>query len=417
MWKYQCKRHLLLVLGGMLVGVVLFHDVSVAALAHVMESFKDYPEVIGYLKADYMPYIASLLYGGGMVNAFLLIYYLMQRYNAMLLLLALLILNPLMDAAFYIGVIGLFPCIAVCIYGILTMPNHGKHKAFEKNQVNTVTEIERVYRLHHTYREEYEAMAKKVWLTNLAVSAIYALGVFGMVMIILYVEEFSIMLIAVVLYTFILFGMIRKRNEIMQPIISLLYESCDPEACASVIFALARRSYARRSFPLGQYLAQCMIYLNDPHLAIDVLACTKHTNVNTMLPYHSIMAYANYLLGDESEVRRHYEQCEAIAIKGMNSPLAAIKQQYLESISNKLDLMKQDFDKSRKFYTNAIEMTTFEFQRIDFKYYLGLIAFVQKEYMEARSQFSYVAARGNGLYFVEKAKNFLEMIEKLDQDA
>lgn len=416
MWKYQCKKHLLFVLGGMLVGLVLFHDISVAALANVMESFQDYPDVIRILKAEYIPYVASALYAGGMVNAFLLIYYLMQRYNAMILLLALLILNPLMDIAFYVGVIGLLPSIGVCIYGILTIPNRGNHKMFEKNQTSTVSEIERVYRLHHTYREEYDAMAKKVWVSNLAVSLIYALGVFGMVMILLYVEDFTIMMISVFLYTIVLFGMIRKRNEIMQPVISLLYENCDPQACASVIFALAKKSHARKSIPLGQYLAQCMIYLNDPHLAIDVLTCTKHNNVSTMLPYHSIMAYANYLLGDESEVRRHYDQCEALAVKGMNSPLAAIKQQYLDSIQNKLDLMKQDFGKARTFYTAALEVTTFEFQRIDFKYYLGLMAFVQKEYMEARSQFSYVVSRGNGLYFVEKAKNFLEIIEKLDQE-
>ena len=115
-------------------------------------------------------------------------------------------------------------------------------------------------------------------------------------------------------------------------------------------------------------------------------------------------------------MKRHYEECDKLAIKGVNTPLGAIKQQYLESISNKLDLMHQDFNKARKFYIGALEMTTFEFQRIDFKYYLGLIAFVNKEYMEARSQFSYVASRGKGMYFTEKAENFLAMIEKLDQE-
>lgn len=416
MWKYQCKRHLLLILAGMFAGMFLFHNIGVTQVAQMVEMFEDSPEVLAVLKADYMPYIASALYGGGIVNTFLLIFYLMQRYNAMMLLFALIILNPLMDIALYVGVMGLIPVIFICIYGMLSVPNRGKHKNFEKNKVNSISEIERVYRLHHAFHDEYESMAKKIWLSNLAVSTIYTLGVLGMVIIILYVDDFAVMLIAVLIYTVILFGMIRKRNEIMKPIIALLYDSCDPEACASVIFMLAKKSHAKKNVPLGQYLAQCMIYLNDPHLAIDVLVCTKRNNVNAMLPYHSIMAYANYLLGDESEVKRHYEECDKLAIKGVNTPLGAIKQQYLESISNKLDLMHQDFNKARKFYIGALEMTTFEFQRIDFKYYLGLIAFVNKEYMEARSQFSYVASRGKGMYFTEKAENFLAMIEKLDQE-
>lgn len=418
MWKYQCKKHLLFVLGGMIIGLLMFQDISRSALNEVLNDMSGVvgsdPEMITMLKSDMVVYISSMLYGGGMVNAFLLMYYCMQRFNPFVLLFALFLLNPLVEIAFTVGIIGVIPAIIVCIYGMLTVPNRGKHKALEKNQLNTVSEIERVYRLHHAYLESYEEMSKSIFITNIAITAIYALGAVAMVMVLLYVQDTLIMIISVIAYTVVMIGMIKKKNENIQPIVALLYHDCNPEACASVIFSLAKRMRSKKNFPLGQYLAKCMIYLNDPHLAIDVLSCTKHTNTNTMLPYHSMMAYANYQLGDESEVRRHYDECDKLVVRGMSSPLAAVKQQYLDSIQNKLDLMDKDFRKARSFYLNALETTTMEFQRVDFHYYLGLIAFVEEDLWEAKNQFEYVTAHGNGMYFVEKARKFLSMMDQMN---
>ena len=421
MWKYQCKKHLLFVLGGMLLGLLMFQDISRSALNEVLKDMSGVvgsdPEMLAIMKSDMVVYASSMLYGGGMVNAFLLLYYFMQRFNPLVLLLALLLLNPLMEIAFIIGILGVLPAIVVCIYGMLTLPNRGKHKALEKNQLNSVSEIERVYRLHHAYQEAYEDLAKKIFITNIAITTIYALGAAAMVLVLLYVQDAMIMILCVVLYTVVMIGMIRKKNENIQPVVALLYEECNPEGCASVIFSLAKRMHSKKNFPMGQYLAQCLIYLNDPHLAIDVLSCTKHTNTNTMLPYHSMMAYANYQLGDESEVRRHYDECEKLNVRGsMGSALAAVKQQYLESIQNKMDLMDKNFDKARSFYQNALQTTTMEFQRVDFHYYLGLIAFVEEDTWEAKSQFEYVTVHGNGMYFVEKARKFLTMIEQMQTE-
>lgn len=416
MWKYQCKRHLIAVLIGMVVGLILFHDISktmiIDVLAQVQAQGVNDPEMVAIMKSDTMIYVMSMLCGGGMINTFLLIYYLMQRFNPLVLFLAMIFINPVVDIALAIGVLGLIPAIIVCIYGILTTPNRGKHKQFEKNQVTSVSEIERVYRLHHAYMDEYEDMAKRLFMTNISITILYALGVTALILS-FYVDNYAISMAVLFVFIIILFYVIKKKNENVQPIIALLYEQCHPEACASAIFALAKKMHAKKNFPLGQYLAQCMIYMNDPHLAIDVLACTKRNNVNLTMAYHSIMAYANYQLGDESEVRRHYDECEKLNVRGVNSPLAMVKQQYLQSIENKLNLMNKDFDKARTFYQQVLETTSMEFQKVDFRYYLGLIAFVQEDIWEAKTQFEYVTAHGNGMYFVEKARKFLMMIDQI----
>lgn len=416
MWKYQCKRHLIAVLIGMAVGLFVFHDISKTMIVDVIAQLGEQgitdAEMIATMKSDTMIYVMSMLCGGGMVNTFLLIYYLMQRFNPLVLFLAMIFINPVVDIAMAIGVIGLIPAIFVCIYGILTTPNRGKHKQFEKNQVTSVTEIERVYRLHHTYLDEYEGLAKRLFITNISITCLYALGVLTLILS-FNINNYAISMMVLIVYIIILFYVIKKKNENVQPIISLLYEQCNPEACASAIFALSKKMHAKKNFPLGQYLAQCMIYLNDPHLAIDVLACTKRNNVNLTMAYHSIMAYANYQLGDESEVRRHYDECEKLNVRGVNSPLAMIKQQYLQSIENKLNLMDKEFDKARTFYQQALNTTTMEFQKVDFHYYLGLIAFVEEDIWEAKTQFEYVTQHGNGMYFIEKARKFLIMIDQI----
>lgn len=416
MWKYQCKRHLIAVLIGMVVGLFVFHDMSKTMIVDVLaqvqaQGFND-PEMVAIMKSDTMIYVMGMLCGGGMINTFLLIYYLMQRFNPLVLFLAMIFINPVVDIALAVGVIGLIPAIIVCIYGILTTPNRGKHKQFEKIQVSSVSEIERVYRLHHAYLDEYEGMAKRLFMTNISITVLYALGVLTLILS-FNINNYAISMMVLFAYIIILFYVIKKKNENVQPIVTLLYEQCNPEACASAIFALAKKMHAKKYFPLGQYLAQCMIYMNDPHLAIDVLACTKRNNVNLTMAYHSIMAYANYQLGDESEVRRHYDECEKLNVRGVNSPLAMVKQQYLQSIENKLNLMDKDFEKSRTFYQQALDTTTMEFQKVDFRYYLGLIAFVQEDIWEAKTQFEYVTAHGNGMYFVEKARKFLMMIDQI----
>ena len=163
---------------------------------------------------------------------------------------------------------------------------------------------------------------------------------------------------------------------------------------------------------MPQHLAQCMIYLNDPHLAIDVLATSSQGRGSYIFAYHSLMAYAYYQLGDRSMVKYHYDECEKAGGNAKNGPIQIIKKQCLEGIQNKLDLMDQNFSSCQKYYEQALPTTGFEFQKVDFKYYLGLIAFVERDLDEAESQFNYVIQHGGSIYYVDKAKTFVDTITK-----
>ncbi len=164
---------------------------------------------------------------------------------------------------------------------------------------------------------------------------------------------------------------------------------------------------------MPQHLAQCMIYLNDPHLAIDVLATKAPQGRGSYIfAYHSLMAYAYYQLGDRSMVKYHYDECEKAGGNAKNGPIQIIKKQCLEGIQNKLDLMDQNFSSCQKYYEQALPTTGFEFQKVDFKYYLGLIAFVERDLDEAESQFNYVIQHGGSIYYVDKAKTFVDTITK-----
>ena len=65
MWKYQCKRHLIAVLIGMVVGLFVFHDISKTMIVDVLaqmseQGFTD-AEMIATMKSDTMIYIMSML--------------------------------------------------------------------------------------------------------------------------------------------------------------------------------------------------------------------------------------------------------------------------------------------------------------------------------------------------------------------
>ena len=56
------------------------------------------------------------------------------------------------------------------------------------------------------------------------------------------------------------------------------------------------------------------------------------------------------------------------------------------------------------------------FQQVDSCYYIALISFVEEDYKLARMYFEKVVEIGNRMYFVEKAKNYLEKIDKINPE-
>ena len=56
-------------------------------------------------------------------------------------------------------------------------------------------------------------------------------------------------------------------------------------------------------------------------------------------------------------------------------------------------------------------------QVLDHKaYYIALISFVEEDYKLARLYFEKVLELGNRMYFVKKAKNYLDKIEKINPE-
>lgn len=409
MWKYQCKKHLGILGVTFVIGAILF-----GAMGYQRELLELYvrqynmQDVVA--QVPYIYYLAGGLTVSAIANGLLILTYLIQKFNVPFFA-VILVMFVAFEVIAVAGMLLLLPAIIICIIGWMTIPNRGKHKELSKDSVTTVAEVERVYRLHHSYLNEYEEMGKKAWSFMMKMNTVYALGLVGIVLVILYVQEFTIVLIAMMMYSILFFQLTKRKNQALQPIVSLLYNECKPEACASAIFAFAKKSRKKKTFPLPQHLAQCMIYLNDPHLAIDVLATCNQSKGNFIFAYHSLMAYAYYQLGDESMVKYHYEQCDSATSRVNNGPMLVIKQQCLEGIQNKLDLMNQDFNRARTFYQKSLPNVGFEFQRVDFRYFLGLIAFVDRDLEEAKSQFDYVVKHGGTIFYVEKAQSFLKSID------
>lgn len=409
MWKYQCKKHLGILAVTFVVGAILFG--AMGYQRELMEVYlKQYQVEEAVSQIPYFYYLLGGLTVSSIANGLLILTYVIQRFNIPFFAI-ILVMFVAFQVIGLVGIILWIPAIVVCIYGWLTIPNRGKHRELSKESVTTVAEVERVYRLHHRYLDEYEEMGKKAWSFMFKMNAVYAVGLIGIVLVILYVQEFTIVLLAMMLYSILFFQLTKRKNQALQPIIMLLYNDCNPEACASAIFAFAKKSRKKKTFPLPQHLAQCMIYLNDPHLAIDVLATCAQNKNSFIFAYHSLMAYAYYQLGDESMVKYHYEQCDKAAARVNSGPMMLIKEQCLEGIQNKQDLMNKNFGRARTYYQKSLPTVGFEFQKVDFNYYLGLIAFVDRDLDEAKSRFDYVVAHGGSIYYVEIAQKFLKTIE------
>lgn len=405
MWKFQCKKCLMLIGAAFIIGALVFNSGGKQGILQVRELLDN----SSLLSEAYWPYVIAGIQIAGLANGVIIILFIFQKFNLPFFMVFLLIylLNPYIVL---VGTYALIPMVAVYIFGWITMPNRANHKNFAKGASSSVAEVERVFRLHHEYDAQYESLADKAWKSTLQLNIAYAIGLVVLFVIFLYVDDFLIMMLTVLLYGLVFFQLSRKKVQALKPIIALLYDDCNPTACASAIFALAKKSHKKKGFPLPQHLAQCMVYVDDPHLAIDVLV-TCSRNSSFAFPYNSLMAYAYYQLGDLSMVRHHYEECEKAPAKGMNSPLAVMKAQCLEGIQNKIDLMEKDFDKAIEYYKKALPGVGFEFQRVDFKYYMGLISFVERDISRAQEHFSYVIEHGGTIYYVQKAKDFLKLLE------
>ena len=78
--------------------------------------------------------------------------------------------------------------------------------------------------------------------------------------------------------------------------------------------------------------------------------------------------------------------------------------------------MDGDLNTCKKYYLQGLQRASFPFQQVDSCYYIALISFVEEDYKLARLYFEKVLELGNRMYFVKKAKNYLDKIEKINPE-
>ena len=89
-------------------------------------------------------------------------------------------------------------------------------------------------------------------------------------------------------------------------------------------------------------------------------------------------------------------------------------QDTIASIQNIIYLMNQDFDQCEAFYRQGLPQLKVRLQQVNAHYYLGLIAFVKKDFEEAKDHFVFVAENGNTTSFRSKAVKYLGIIERME---
>jgi len=209
-------------------------------------------------------------------------------------------------------------------------------------------------------------------------------------------------------------ALLRYRAQCFIPITKLLYENCDPQACFS---AIVYYSTKRNKIKLTQksLLAQCLIYMDDPELAQDILITYPRKDAASTLTYWSLMGYIDYMLKDEAALIRCKEEASKVRMN-FGPTGVMIRSEEIASIENKIRLMNGDFNECKKYYLASLKHSPFPFQQVDASYYIALISFVQEDYNIAKMYFEKVVELGNTMYFVKKAESYLTKINNLNLD-
>ncbi|MGM9946469.1 hypothetical protein [Floccifex sp.] len=346
----------------------------------------------------------------GLANAILLIQYIMKKWSfGIFIILAILILTP--EVISVVGLLSLIPCICFSIYELFVLKTENKKKMQEVG-LQEEKDIIRKYQEKHQLLEEYRSLALDCKKNVQKISGIYALGLVAVIFVLLFMNSFVLILLALFFFTYTFNILARYRVSSFLPITRLLYEKCDPEACASAIiyYSMTKHNFRLTNQTL---FAQCMIYMDDPQLAKASLALFPLKDEASTLSYCSIMAYVYYILKDEEKL----EECKKMASKvrlNMGAVGVNIQSQDMAAIQNKIDLMNGDFNTCRKYYLQAFQRAQFPFQKVDASYYIGLISFVEEDYIVAKTYLEKVIQLGNKMHFVSKAEHYLSKINEMN---
>lgn len=423
MWKYRCKSHLIAMSVAFVVGLALSAVVFSSGVDLNSDMFSSalsqapgvntqaLNQVLAYLQNNmWILYLGDALLISGIINIIYIGQYVTARFNISPWIIMFLIFF-LPEYMIYIGTLLVIPAFIVCIYGMLSLRSSISKERREFNFSND-DELVRMYKIHHNLDESYKELAKTCRKNVRKLNGIYALGIVALLVILILINNMLLLAVLLMFYLFAFNLVLRYRAVSLLPITKLLYEDCNPEACASAIICYCTNSKGHTRLKQHTLLAQCLIYLNDPELAQDVLISYPRKDAASSLQYWSLMSYIDYMLKDEDGLSRCKEEAQSIRLHYGRAGIM-IQSEEMAAIENKIHLMDGDFNTCKKYYLQGLQRANFPFQQVDSCYYIALISFVEEDYKLARMYFEKVLEIGNRMYFVEKAKNYLAKIDKI----
>lgn len=427
MWKYRCKSHLISLIVAFAVGVglsvIVFSsgiDISSDIFSSSLSSLpgadtQAIDQVLKYLQNNmWILYMGDGLLISGIINVIYIGQYLTVRFNiSPWIVMCIIFFLP--EYMIYIGTILVIPAFIVCIYGMLSLRSSISKERREFN-FSSDDELVRMYEIHHKLDESYKELAKSCRKNVRKLTSIYALGIVALLVILFVVNNIMLLAVLLMFYLFAFNLVLRYRAVSLLPITKLLYEDCNPEACASAIIYYSTNRKGHTRLTQHTLLAQCLIYLNDPELAQDVLISYPRKDAASSLQYWSLMSYIDYMLKDEEALNRCKEEAQSVRLNYGRAGVM-IQSEEMASIENKIHLMDGDFNTCKKYYLQGLQRARFAFQQVDSCYYIALISFVEEDYKLARMYFEKVIEIGNRMYFVEKAKSYLEKIDAINPEA
>lgn len=412
MWKYECKRHLLYLLIAAIAGGVLFGLTIDDSFVKEMSNIYDWVPITIVMQVYELRWLVGALIGAAFVNAILLLRYLIIKFNiSPFIILMLFFFVQLYQFLILAGLVLLLPSVLVCLYGMFTAHNAAS-KNFRTLPKGNGNEVERVYRLHHAFNEDVKELASKCRKESDRWSIIYVLGLLALACVALIIPNMMLMLLLLAAYSILFVYVFRLRAQSVMPINALLFDECDPIACASAILLFSKRG-KRSNLKMHLLFAQCMLCLDDPQLAMDalVLMPRNRSNSSMELNYQTLLAEANYQLGDRAALERTLESVRSTRVN-LGSAGNMLLQESIASIQNKLYLMDERFDQCEAYYRQALPQLKLRLQQVNARYYLGMIAFINKDLETAKDQFDYVVQYGNTTTYKNKAQKYLGMIER-----
>ncbi|MCF0259660.1 MAG: hypothetical protein HUJ54_07365 [Erysipelotrichaceae bacterium] len=412
MWKYRCKSQLFTLLIAFGIGALLTAlNINGSSLQSILSGYVP-DEMISVLENhQYILWICGGLCGAGLCNIFLVTNTLAVQFSTS----PILFLIPVMffpTVAMTIGIYGLPVTIAVFLYGWISLVLDKKRQLKAKN-LSSADEIVRIYKIHHPLEEQYKPLGEQVRHTTQKITWIYALGIVAVLCVIFFIDNLIVSIIAIFLYVFAFQILQKSRAQAFKPISDLLYEQCNPQGCMSALIYFCQRGKNHYKLTSQGLMASCLIYLNDPNLAQDVLVTFPKSNNNAILTYYSLLASTYYMLKDQNGLERCKEEISKIK-PGMGAVGLMIKSEEQQAINNKINLMNRNFTECKKFYLERFKKSPIRLQKAECAYYLALISFVEEDYQVAEVYFEKAIQLGGSIYFVKNAQNYLAKIQAMN---